>query len=205
MQKRSMQALAGTALLCVTMAWSAAAQPEPFGTTPGDPDTRVGTRDMRDARLPDRNYSPSTELQSDRWSGGGGVGVIGSTPDGTGMALSTHADYFLDDETSIGPLGQFGFTGDMALIGVSGQAKRWFVLDGTQGRSRINVQGGLGFVHADIAANDTSWLIPVGVGYDHTLDSGMTLTATTLVNFTNLDVAGDDTNVMPSLMFGLRF
>jgi hypothetical protein len=204
MRMSSMQALAGAMLVSMAISGAVVAQPEPVETALGDPDTRIGVRGVEETEM-SRRYSPAAELQSERWSGGGGVGVIGSTPDGTGMALSTHADYFLDNETSIGPLAQFGFTRDMALIGVSGQAKRWFVLDGSQGRSRINVQGGLGFAHADIAADDTSWLIPVGIGYDHTLDSGMTVTATTLVNFTNLDVAGDDTNAMPSVMFGLRF
>jgi hypothetical protein len=162
-------------------------------------------QDTREVRVPTGEYSTSGEFQPEQWTGGGGVGVMGSTPDGTGMSLTTYADYFLDDETSVGPLGQFAFTDDMALIGVSAQAKRWFPVSGRQGRSRFNVQGGLGFVHADIAADDTSWLIPLGLGYDHTLDNGVTVTATTLVNFTNLDVAGDDTNVMPSLVFGLRF
>jgi hypothetical protein len=194
---RTRRILAAAAWLSAALSGTAPAQPEPVGAGHGEA--------LETEAAPRESYAQAVELPSERWSGGGALGVMGATPDETAMALTTHADYFLDDETSIGPLAQFGVTDDMALVGVSGQAKRWFALDGTQGRSQIHVQGGLGFIHADIAQDDTSWLIPFGVGIDHTLDSGVTLTATTLVNFTNLDVAGDDAHVMPSLMFGLRF
>ena len=74
------------------------------------------------------------------------------------------------------------------------------------GLGRFVVQGGLGFIHADFRRDDTSWLIPLGVGYDYTLPSGTALTATALLNFTNLETGGgSEADVMPGIFFGGRF
>ena len=151
-------------------------------------------------------YASGSELSAGRWVGGGGAGVLGSTPDGAAFAMNGSAEYFVSDNVSIGPLVQVGFTGDQTLLGVSGQGKYWIDLPGTSGRGKLALQGGLGFAHADFRAGDTSWLVPIGVSYDYSLPSGMSLTATTLVNFTNLRTgAGSGADVMPGLTFGVRF
>lgn len=146
------------------------------------------------------------EFAEGEWRGGGDLGMLGSTPDGTAFAMNGTLDYFVSDRVSVGPLLQLGFTDDMNQIGLSGQGKYWIPLSGTEGRGKLALQSGLGFAHSDFRQDDTSWLIPVGVGYDYTLDSGPTLSATTLVNFTNLHTgAGSGADVMPGLAFGVRF
>ena len=153
----------------------------------------------------DRRYDTG-EFDAGRWAGGGGLGFIGSTPDGTAFGMNGSVDYFLNEHVSVGPLLQLGFTNDMTLVGLSGQGKYWFPLPGTGGRGKIALQSGLGFAHADFRANDTSWLIPLGIGYEYTLPSGTTLNATSMVNFTNLHTGGGSgADVMPGLMFGVRF
>ena len=165
------------------------------------------------ARHPDpepqsRNGYPGSgsELQAGQWKGGGGVGLLGSTPDGTAFAMNGNMDYFVNEHVSVGPLLQVGVTGDMALVGLSGQGKYWIDLPGTSGRGKLALQSGIGFAHADFRQDDTSWLVPLGVGYDYTLESGTSLTATALVNFTNLHTGfGSGADVMPGFTFGVRF
>ena len=120
--------------------------------------------------------------------------------------MNGQAEYFAADRVSIGPLLQMAFTDDLAQIGLSGQAKYWVDLPGTGGRGKANLQSGIGFVHADFNNSDTSWLVPMGVGYDYTLDSGVSLTGTVLVNLTNLHTGrGTGADVMPGFTFGVRF
>ncbi|MBI2174930.1 MAG: hypothetical protein HYU33_07020 [Candidatus Omnitrophica bacterium] len=148
----------------------------------------------------------TAELYASRWSAGGGLGLIGSTPDGTALAATSHVEYFVNEQLSVGPLLQLGFTDDMTQIGLSGQAKYWVDLPGTAGRSKVNLQSGVGFTHADFRADDSSWLVPLGVGFEQALQSGQSLTANLLLNFTDLNTgAGTGADVMPSFMFGLRF
>ncbi|MBI4342049.1 MAG: hypothetical protein HY599_01635 [Candidatus Omnitrophica bacterium] len=148
----------------------------------------------------------SSELEQGTWASGGSLGFLGGTPDKTAFALNGNVEYFVADNVSVGPLVQLGVTDDMAQVGVSAQGKYWIPLAGTNGRGKIALQSGLGFVHSDFLRSDTSWLVPVGVGYEHTLDSGMSMTATTLVNFTNLHTGfGTGADVMPGVAFGLRF
>jgi hypothetical protein len=140
------------------------------------------------------------------WMGGGGIGFLGNTPDGTAFALNLNADGFLNRNLSLGPLLQLGLTGDMTLVGLSGQAKYWIDLPETSNRAKLFVEGGIGFAHADLRGSDTSWLIPLGVGLDYRVDRKISLTTTFLLNFTDLDLGrGNSTTVMPGLTFGLRF
>lgn len=155
---------------------------------------------------PSAESSSSAELATGRWMGGGGIGVLGSTPDGAAIGMSVNADYFVNERVSVGPLLQVGGTDDMTLAGLSGQAKYWLPLSGTGGRGKVALQTGIGFAHADFRGDDTSWLIPMGIAYEHTLASGTTLNATTLLNFTNLHTGGGTgADVMPGLTFGVRF
>ena len=140
------------------------------------------------------------------WSGGAAIGFLSNTPDGTAFAFNLHADRFLQRNVSLGPLVQLGFTGDLTQVGFSGQGKYWIDLPETDNRAKVVLQAGIGFVHADFFRNDTSWLIPLGIGVDYALTRTVSLTGTFLLNFTDLDTGpGTDTNVMPGLTFGIRF
>lgn len=176
---------------------SATAQPADPAGLQADP--------LPGARGPASGYAGmSGELQPGQWSGGGGLGMLGSTPDGTALSTTANLDYFVSEQFSVGPLLQAGFTDDLAQMGLSGQGKYWIPLPGTGGRGRVALQSGIGFVHADVSRSDTSWLVPLGVGYDYALPSGQSLTGTMLVNFTHLDT-GRGADVMPGFVFGLRF
>ena len=131
--------------------------------------------------------SAAAEPQAGAWSGGAAIGFLGNTPDGTAFATNVHADYFLNRQLSVGPLAQFAVTGDLFQVGLSGQVKYWLDLPGIDQRVKVNLQGGLGFLHADLHMFDTSWLIPIGVGLDFALNQHVSLTSTFLLNFTDVD------------------
>lgn len=140
------------------------------------------------------------------WSGGGSIGFLANTPDDTAFAFNLHADGFVNRNISLGPLLQLAFTGNMNQVGFSGQAKYWIDLPETNNRAKVVLQGGLGFIHSDFFRDDTSWLIPIGVGIDFAVSKSISLTADFLLNFTDLDTGGGTgANVMPGLTFGVRF
>ncbi len=148
----------------------------------------------------------AADPQAGTWTGGGALGFLANTPDDTAFALNLDFDYRLNHALSVGPLLQLGFTGDLTLTGLSGQAKYWLALPGTGDRGKLVLQAGLGFVHADFRQSDTSWLLPLGVGFDYALDRRLAVTVTFLLNFTDLDTGGGTgTNVMPGLTLGVRF
>lgn len=150
--------------------------------------------------------SEAAEPQAGAWSGGAAIGFLGNTPDGTAFATNLHADYFLSRQLSVGPLAQFAVTGDLFQIGVSGQMKYWLDVPEIDKRVKVNLQGGLGFLHADLHTSDTSWLIPIGVGLDFALNRKISLISTFLLNFTDVDTGrGTGATVMPGLTFGVRF
>ena len=150
--------------------------------------------------------SGAAEPRADTWSGGAAIGFLSNTPDGTAFATNFHADYFLNNQISVGPLGQLGVTGDLFQIGVSGQGKYWLNLAGVDKRLKANLQGGIGFLHANFLTSDTSFLIPIGVGLDFALNQHVSLISTFLLNFTDIDTGrGNDANVMPGLTFGIRY
>jgi len=140
------------------------------------------------------------------WSGGGAIGFLADTPDGTALALNLNLDYFLNRDVSVGPLFQLAATGDLSQVGFSGQGKFWIDLPGVEHRAKLTLQGGIGFLHADLVEPDTSWLIPVGIGLDYKLNPKISLTTTFLLNFTDIDTGRrKDAHVMPGLTFGVRF
>jgi len=140
------------------------------------------------------------------WSGGGAIGFLADTPDGTALALNLNLDYFLNRDVSVGPLFQLAATGDLSQVGFSGQGKFWIDLPGVEHRAKLTLQGGIGFLHADLVEPDTSWLIPVGIGLDYKLNPKISLTTTFLPNFTDIDTGRrKDAHVMPGLTFGVRF
>jgi hypothetical protein len=161
------------------------------------------------------------ELTPDRWSGGAGMGFLGSTPDGVAeFAFNGHADYFVAERFSIGPLGQYAGVGNDFLFGLSAQARYWWDIPGTDHVAKLVLQGGFGFVRAGIKDTDSgtantygSFLIPIGVGIDYAVTERLALTADFLLNFTSLGetvrAGGREfdlhTNVMPALYLGIRF
>ncbi len=150
--------------------------------------------------------SGAAEPQAGAWSGGAAIGFLGNTPDGTAFATNVHADYFLNRQISVGPLAQLAVTGDLFQFGLSGQGKYWLDLPGLDKRLKMNLQGGIGFLYADLHTSDTSFLIPIGVGLDYALNQQVSLTSAFLLNFTDINSGrGTDANVMPGLTFGVRF
>ncbi|HJU03865.1 MAG TPA: outer membrane beta-barrel protein [Nitrospiraceae bacterium] len=166
-------------------------------------------------------YAEVNDLKPGQWSGGGGVGFLGNTPDGAvEFAFNGHADYFLARNFSVGPLAQYAGAGNDFLFGMSAQARYWWDIPNTKNLAKLVLQGGIGFVRAGIKDNDfgfantyTSFLIPIGVGVDYTVSKQLAVTADFLLNFTSLGesfrVANREfdyhTNVMPALYFGVRF
>jgi hypothetical protein len=146
----------------------------------------------------------AADPQVGNWTGGAAIGMIGNTPDGTALGLNFNAERFMDQHVSLGPLVQLGFTGDLTQVGVSGQAKYWIDLPDPQ--LKLNFQGGIGFVHADMrGASDTSFLVPIGVGLDYKVSDTFAVTSNFMLNFTDLSVAGHRTTVMPAFTVGFRF
>jgi hypothetical protein len=148
----------------------------------------------------------AAEPKTGAWSGGGAIGFLGNTPDGTAFATNLNADYFVTPQVSLGPLAQIAATGDLFQFGLSGQAKLWFDLPDLDKRLRLNLQGGIGFLHADLRSSDTSWLIPIGIGLDYAVNEKLSLTSAFLINFTDIHTGrGTDAHIMPGLTFGIRF
>lgn len=148
-------------------------------------------------------------LSQKPWSVGGTMGFVANTPDDTALALNLNVDANLRRQVAIGPLLQLGFTDDLTLVGFSGQGKYSLPLPNLGDRFKLNLQGGIGFVHADTGPSDTSFLIPLGFGVEYQINSQLAFKSDFLLNITDLDLGrgrgNDDTNVMPSLTFGVRF
>src|SRR5262249_28121145 len=70
----------------------------------------------------------ATEPAAGAWTGGAAVGFLGNTPDGTAFAMNLNVERFFNRSFSVGPLLQFGVTGDMTQIAASGQVKYWLQL-----------------------------------------------------------------------------
>src|SRR5207247_2297250 len=86
-----------------------------------------------------RNFS---DQKTGTLSGGGAVGFLANTPDGTAFAFNANADYFVHQNVSFGPLFQLAATGDLFQFGLSGQGKLWIDLPGTEHKARLVLQGG---------------------------------------------------------------
>jgi hypothetical protein len=160
------------------------------------------------------------DLRPDRWAGGVGAGFLTNTPDGVEFALNGHVDYVLTRGFSVGLLGQSTLGGNDHVVGLSAQAKYRWEIPGARRVIRLVVQGGVGFVVADIDDTDsgvsdtyTSFLIPVGIGLEHTVTERVAVTAEWLLNVTALGetvrVGGRafdlHTNTMPGFYLGVRF
>ena len=134
---------------------------------------------------------------------------LSNTPDDNSFALNFNAEANLNRRVAFGPLLQLGFTDDLTLVGLSGQEKHAISLAELGERFKLILQGGLGFVHAGRGPSDASFLIPLDLGVDYQINSQMAFTSDFLLNITDLGVGrtqgNNDTNLMLSLTFGVRF
>ena len=137
------------------------------------------------------------EIRTGTFATGAALGLQGDTADGTVFAVTVNGDYFLSHNVSIGPLLQLGFTGDLTQVGVSLQAKLTADIPEVPNLTP-HVQAGIGFIRAHLdrgalpSANDTSFLIPVGVGAAYYLSPRFALDSTVLLNFTDLDLVRNE-------------
>lgn len=149
-----------------------------------------------------------TDRRTDNFYFGAALGLQTDTPDSTAYTIGLYGDYYLTRGLSIGPLLQVGFTGDLMQLGLSAQAKYTFDLANIP-QLKPHVQAGLGFISADldrgngINENDTSFLIPFGIGAEYKLTNSISLDGTVLLNITDLDVKNEDFFV--TWLFGLKF
>ena len=180
----------------------------------------VGGRLLLGQAVPAGAETNLRQLGAGQWSGGAGVGFLGDTPDGVlEFAFNGHMDYFIADRISLGPLAQYAGVGNDFLFGLSVQGKYWWDLP-RMTDTRLVVQGGLGFIRAGIKDTDSgiantygSFLFPIGIGIDHAVSEGLSLTADLFLNLTSLGetarAGGQDfdlhTNVMPAFYLGIRF
>jgi len=147
------------------------------------------------------------ERRTGRFVFGAGLGLAGDTPDGTAFALGFSGDYYLTQEFSIGPLLQMGFTGDLFQLGLTAQAKYTFDLPQLPAL-KPHVEAGIGFIYADLdrprgGEDDTSFLIPIGLGAEYKLSNRISLDTTLLFNFTDLNVR--DENFFITWLIGVKY
>ena len=132
---------------------------------------------------------------------------MANTPDGIAeFAFNGHADYFVTDSFSVGPLAQYAGVGNDFLFGLSAQGKYWWDIPGTGHLAKLVFQGGIGFVRAGIKDTDSGTA-------NYAVTERLALTTDFLLNFTSLGetvrARGQEfdlhTNVMPAFYIGIRF
>jgi hypothetical protein len=73
-----------------------------------------------------------------------------------------------------------------------------------------HVEGGIGFLYANLdrpghgSRDDTSFLIPLGVGVEYRLSPRLSLDTTAFFNFTDINVKNTDRNFFFTWLLGLR-
>ncbi len=150
----------------------------------------------------------SDDQRTGRFILGGGLGLQANTPDGVAFAFGFGGDYYLTQGFSIGPLFQFGFTGDLFQFGFSGQAKYTFDIKEIPAL-KPHVEAGVGLIYADLdlsrgrSEHDTSFLFPLGIGAEYRLTKSLSVDNTFLFNFTDLDVR--DRHFFFTWLVGLRY
>ena len=150
----------------------------------------------------------SEDQRTGRFILGSGLGLQANTPDGTAFAFGFGGDYYLTQGFSIGPLFQFGFTGDLFQFAFSGQAKYTFDLKEIPAL-KPHVEAGVGVIYADLdlsrgrSEHDTSFLFPLGIGAEYRLTHSISVDNTFLFNLTDLDVR--DKHFFFTWLVGLRY
>lgn len=149
-----------------------------------------------------------------RWGFGSDLGLTAGTVNGTVFTMGFNADYYIDQNFSVGPMMQISPMGDLFQIAFAGVGRYHFRMN-----NGINVVpfSGIGLLHADldrgtgpgrIDRNDTSWYIPIGVSLEYQASSNIALSSTLLVNLHDINLSpslreNDTTSV--ALLFGFRF
>ncbi len=150
----------------------------------------------------------ATDNKTGKFGFGAALGLQTDTPDSTAYALGLYGDYYLTRRFSIGPLLQMGYTADLFQVGLTAQAKHTFDVAGFP-ELKPHVQAGIGFIHAELdrrgwrREDDTSFLMPLGVGAEYKLTDSVSLDTSVLFNFTNLDVR--DEHFFFTWLIGLKF
>jgi hypothetical protein len=144
-----------------------------------------------------------------RFELGADIGLMAGTVDGTAFAIGISGDFPVAPHFTVGPLIQLGVTNDLFQIGVSAQAKLTLDIPDVP-ELKPQFQAGIGFVHADLdigpnTAEDTSWLIPIGMGLEYRAMKNLYLSTTLLFNWTHLNVGGRSDDLDVAWFVGLRF
>jgi len=126
-----------------------------------------------------------------RWTLGAGGGV---TVDPTMGAIQAQVNYYVTDEVSFGPMAQYEFSGDDWAAGFSGQAKYSAILANNK-VVRPYGQVGVGFLRYRVDRWDeddtkTTYLFPVGGGFEFKLSDQLSLDANGIVNISNHPFGG---------------
>jgi opacity protein-like surface antigen len=157
----------------------------------------------------DAQQVPASVSRAGRFVFGAGLGLQANTVDDTVFALGLSGDYFFTNQLSVGPLMQFGFTGDLFQFGLSAQAKYTFDLPQTP-ELKPHLEGGIGFLYANLDKpgggnkDDTSFLIPLGVGLEYRLNPRLSLDTTAFFNFTDISVKDKDRNFFFTWLLGVK-
>jgi hypothetical protein len=152
---------------------------------------------------------PPAVSRAGRFVFGAGLGLQANTVDDTAFAVGLSGDYYFTNHFSLGPLMQIGVTSDLFQLGLSAQAKYTFDLPQVPDL-KPHVEAGLGFLYANLdrpgsgSKDDTSFLIPLGVGAEYQLSPRLSLDTTAFFNFTDISVRNKDTNFFFTWLVGLR-
>jgi len=151
---------------------------------------------------------PTAVSRAGRFVLGAGLGLQANTVDDTAFGLGLSGDYFFTNNFSFGPLLQMGVTGDLFQLGLTAQAK--YTFDIPQLRNfKPHVEGGIGFLYANLdqprgSRDDTSFLIPLGIGAEYRLSPHLSLDTTALFNLTDINVGNRERNFFFTWLIGLR-
>ena len=157
----------------------------------------------------DAQQVPASVSRAGRFVFGAGLGLQANTVDDTAFAIGLSGDYFFTNNLSLGPLMQFGVTGDLFQFGLSAQAKYTFDLPRAP-ELKPHLEGGIGFLYANLdkpgsgSKDDTSFLIPLGVGLEYRLNPRLSLDTTAFFNFTDISVKDKDRNFFFTWLLGVK-
>jgi hypothetical protein len=152
---------------------------------------------------------PASVTRAGRFVFGAGLGLQANTVDDTVFALGLSGDYFFTNNFSLGPLVQFGMSGDLFQFGLSAQAKYTFDLPQVP-ELKPHVEGGIGFLYANLdrpgsgSKDDTSFLIPLGVGLEYRLNPRLSLDTTAFFNFTDINVRNKERDFFFTWLVGIK-
>lgn len=157
----------------------------------------------------DAQQVPASVSRAGRFVFGAGLGLQANTVDDTALAVGLSGDYFFTNSLSIGPLMQFGMTNDLFQFGLSAQTKYTFDLP-RMPELKPHLEGGIGFLYANLDKpgrgnkDDTSFLIPLGVGFEYRLNPRLSLDTTAFFNFTDISVKNKDRDFFFTWLLGVK-